>query len=167
MDNEEAKASARELNHQYDAGFISLERFLEEVKKVTGRDYDIIKSARSSEDAKNSRLISYIKELKEKEYKLGILSNVATNWVRDYLLTAEEQRLFDAMVFSFEAGTTKPDPRIYELILEKLSVRPDAAVFIDDTGRYCQAAKELGMKAILYDDFPQMKEELEKLLKAV
>ncbi|HLG91174.1 MAG TPA: HAD family phosphatase [Candidatus Saccharimonadales bacterium] len=164
LDTEEAKAAARELNRQYDASLISLERFLEGIKKVTGRDYDIIKSARSSEDAKNTQLINYIKLLKEKNYKLGILSNVATNWVRDYLLTAEEQGLFDAMVFSFEEGFTKPDPRIYEMVLKQLGAQPEEAVFIDDTERYCQAAQEIGIRAIWYKDFSQMKKELEALL---
>jgi len=163
LHDETAKETARYLNHQYDAGLISLEKFLEGVKKATGRDYDIINSARSSEGAKNTDLIEYIRELK-KQYKIGILSNVATNWVRDYLLTAEEQKLFDAMVFSFEAGTTKPDPRIYEAILEKLGVIPEEAVFTDDARHYCDAARQLGMKSILYVDFPSFKQQLEESL---
>ena len=166
LPDEAAKETARYLNHQYDAGLISLERFLEGVKKATGRDYDIINSARSSEGAKNVHLIEYIRQLKKK-YKVGILSNVATNWVRDYLLTPEEQKLFDAMVFSFETGTSKPDPRIYKTILEKLDVKPEQAVFTDDARHYCDAARQLGMEAIWYEDLPSFKRQLEKLLAAV
>src|SRR5436305_1028124 len=95
LPTDSAKETARSLNHQYDAGLISLEKFLGGVKQATGRDFDIIKSARSSEDAKNTKLIEYIRQLKE-EYKIGILSNVATNWIRDYLLTTDEQKFFDA-----------------------------------------------------------------------
>ena len=54
IENSKARKLARELNHQYDAGLISLERFLEGVKSCTGRDYDIINSARSSENASTS-----------------------------------------------------------------------------------------------------------------
>src|SRR5438105_1455961 len=83
LNDQKAREAARELNHQYDAGLISLEKFLEGVKQATGKNYDIINSARSSEDAKNHQLIDYIRQLKKK-YKIGVLSNVATNWVRDY-----------------------------------------------------------------------------------
>jgi epoxide hydrolase-like predicted phosphatase len=165
LNDEAAKASARSLNHQYDAGQISLEKFLEGVKQATGRDYDIINSARSSEGAKNTVLIEYIRQLKQ-DYKIGILSNVATNWVRDYLLTEDEQALFDTMVFSFEAGTTKPDPKIYQTVLEQLDVKPEEAVFTDDAHHYCEAARQLGMKAILYEDFDSFKRQLEPLLTA-
>jgi epoxide hydrolase-like predicted phosphatase len=165
LPDEDAKETARKLNHQYDAGLISLEKFLAGVKKATGRDYDIINSARSSEGTKNIQLIGYIRELKKK-YKIGILSNVATNWVRDYLLAKDEQALFEAMVFSFEAGTTKPDPKIYLTILEKLDVKPEEAVFTDDARHYCEAASQLGMRAIWYEDFESFREQLEKILAA-
>jgi len=82
-------------------------------------------------------------------------------------LTPEEQKLFDAMVFSFETGTTKPDPRIYKTILEKLDVKPEQAVFTDDARHYCDAARQLGMEAIWYEDLPSFKRQLEKLLAAV
>jgi len=136
---------------------------LEGVKQATGHDYDVITSVRSSENAKNIQLVEYILELKKK-YKIGMISNVATNWVRDYLLTEEEQKLFDVMIFSFEVGTTKPDPRIYEDTIQKLSVEAKECVFIDDVERYCEGARAVGMQAILYEDFDQMKIDLEKLL---
>ncbi|MDO8591872.1 MAG: HAD family phosphatase [bacterium] len=155
--------TAKKLNHQYDAGLISLEKFLEGVQAATGHDFDVITSARSSEDAKNAQLVEYIRGLK-KNYKIGMISNVATNWVRDYLLTTEEQKLFDVMVFSFEVGTTKPDPRIYEEALSKLGVVAQDCVFVDDVERYCEAARVMGMKAVLYQDFEQMKTDMEKVI---
>ncbi len=161
----EGVETAKELNHQYDAGLISLERFLEGVQQATGHDFDIINSARSSEGAKNVQLIDYIRGLK-KQYKIGMISNVATNWVRDYLLTIEEQQLFDVMVFSFEIGTIKPDPRVYEAAIQKLDTHAQDCVFIDDAERYCAGARAVGMQAVLYRDFDQMKTELEKLLSA-
>lgn len=168
LPNDEVVKKAKDLNHLYDNSAMGLEDFVANIHKVTGRDRQLIEGIFMNRDSvKNEALLEYIRQLKSKNYKLGILSNVATNWVREYFLTSEEQQLFDAMVFSFELGTGKPEPEIYKTILQKLSVKPQESVFIDDNERYCAAAEELGMKAILYEDFVQMETELEKILAAV
>lgn len=154
---------AQKLNHQYDAGEITRDEFLSGVAEITGYKPQQIAAVIDSETAKNLPLLNYIAALKKK-YKIGLLSNVADNWITKEFLTPDEQKLFDTMVFSFEAGTTKPDPLIFQSILEKLDVKTDEAVMIDDIESYCQAAQNLGMNAIVYKDFGQMKTELENLL---
>src|SRR3989338_6430000 len=150
-----ALEKAKELNHQYDAGLISLSCLVEAVHRITGRAPQPIEEIFSSpEPMKKTELLEYIKLLKPK-YKIGIISNVGTNWIRDYFLSKEEQALFDDMVLSFEAGTTKPDPQIYQLALERLGVKPEEAVFVDGIGRYCRAAEQLGMKSVTYVGFNQ------------
>ncbi|OGL34530.1 hypothetical protein A3F65_02715 [Candidatus Saccharibacteria bacterium RIFCSPHIGHO2_12_FULL_47_16b] len=155
---------AKELNHQYDAGLISLQDFVAAVHKITGRKPEPIEDIFvSPEPMKNTELLEYIKQLKPK-YKIGIISNVGTNWIRDYFLTEEEQALFDDMVLSFEVGTTKPDPRIYEMAAERLGVKPEEVIFIDDLEPYCEAARGVGMQSIVYQDFVQLKTALQKIL---
>ena len=56
--------------------------------------------------------------------------------------------LFDIIVESSKAGIRKPDPRIYQIACEKLSVEPAACVYLDDLGINCKPAAALGMKAI-------------------
>ena len=164
IEDKEVLHQAKELNHQYDAGLISPQDFTEAVHKLTGRAVKPIEDIFASpEPMKNHELLAYIKELKPK-YKIGLISNVGTNWIRDYFLTKEEQALFDDMVLSFEAGTTKPDPKIYQLALDRLGVKPEETVFVDDIGRYCRAAEQLGMKSVTYVGFNQFKTDLEKLL---
>jgi len=155
---------AHELMRQYSSGFLSREDFITQVAQVTGVPKEKIDSLIENSDGKNLPLMRYIGELKQKGYKIGLLSNVASNWINDYFLTPEEQALFDSMVFSYEVGTTKPEPRIYETMLKRLNVPPEQAVFIDDIERYCVAAQDLGMQAVLYQDFNQMKQELEPIL---
>ena len=70
----------------------------------------------------------------------------------------------DDIVYSHEAGMSKPDPRIYALARTRLGVRPDETVFVDDTD-YCVAgASEAGMHAIRYLDNAQVIHEIEVLL---
>lgn len=157
---------ARSLNRAYDSGIISKEDFLAGVKEVTGQEPRQVEMLLGAEIVKNTALLDYIRELRERGYKIGLLSNIATNWIRDSLLSVEEQKLFDTMVMSFEVGMVKPDPRIFALACERLGVEPEDSVMIDDIDRFCEAARGGGLHAIQYKDFKQLQPELEKLLQA-
>jgi len=58
----------------------------------------------------------------------------------------------------------KPDPRIYHLALEKLGVRPEEAVFLDDMLINVQAARSIGMSAIQFTQPEKTLEELTQFL---
>ncbi len=61
---------------------------------------------------------------------------------------AEIFSLFDAVIESSKAGVRKPDPRIYQMMCERLGVAPEACVYLDDLGINCKPAAALGMTAI-------------------
>src|SRR5665213_497026 len=94
------REQARVLNRAYDGAVISEEDFSTKLQSLTKRSKSEIQKIFFDEDpSKNTELIDYIRTLKPK-YKTAILSNIATSWVEDYLLTDDEKELFDAMVFS-------------------------------------------------------------------
>ncbi|HEV2365655.1 MAG TPA: HAD-IA family hydrolase [Caulobacteraceae bacterium] len=62
--------------------------------------------------------------------------------------TAPIMALFDAVIESSKVGVRKPDPRIYVMMCEALSVAPGACVYLDDLGINCKGAAQLGMRAI-------------------
>jgi epoxide hydrolase-like predicted phosphatase len=159
----EQQADASDLNQQYCRGMITKDAFLSSVAELTGRDASFTRELIDNEDTKNHQLLDYIRELKP-HYKIGLLSNVATPWITDTFLTSDEQALFDAFVFSYEARLTKPDPRIYQLMADRLAVQPEQCIFIDDIARYCQAARDIGMQAITYRNFIQLRQELDNVL---
>lgn len=162
---EDQKQPARDINHTYDAGFITEQQFMDEIKELTGKFPGEVEdlSLNTREATKNRELLAYIAELKPR-YKIGLLSNIASNWIRDSFLSTEEQDLFDEMIFSYEVGMTKPDPRIFTLACERLRVSGHEAVLVDDIELYCQAAKTEGLEAITYVSFSQLKSELEAVL---
>lgn len=61
---------------------------------------------------------------------------------------------FDPIIYSHEVGVAKPDPRIYALTCERLGVRPDETVFLDDTQACVDGANAYGMRALLHRDTP-------------
>lgn len=158
-------AMARDLNRSYDAGFITKEKFTTEVYELTGKRPIEVEALLDNEVGKNTQLLGHIKKLKT-QYKIGLLSNIGTSWIEDKFLSKEEQNLFDTMVFSYKVQMTKPDPRIFELVCNKLSIFPREAILIDDVDRNCNVAEEVGMRSIVYTDFASMKDQLEGILSA-
>ena len=60
----------------------------------------------------------------------------------------------------------KPEPEIYRLTLERLGGGIEAAdcVFVDDIAINCDAARELGMAAVVFETTEQARAEIEELL---
>src|SRR6266542_3086576 len=73
----------------------------------------------------------------------------------------------DLIVYSHEVGMSKPDRRIYELTCDRLAVRPDEAIFLDDVAECVDAAREVGMRAILLRDNAQAIADIEALIATV
>jgi len=163
--SESVRDDVRNAHGAYDRGLISYEDFREQASEITGAEpevFDQIFIHRTGRH-KNTTLLAHITELKS-AYKIGILSNVGTAWIREEFLTAEEQALFDDMVLSFEVGKSKPDPTVYELTCQRLGVEPSEAVFVDDLAPYCHAAEAVGMKTVQYQDFAQYRATIDQVL---
>ena len=56
--------------------------------------------------------------------------------------------LFDGVIESSVEGIRKPNPEIYKLACQRISVEPKKCLFIDDLGINLKPAKELGMRTI-------------------
>ncbi len=111
----------------------------------------------------NTELIEHTRLLRPR-YRTGILSNSFVGAREKEQAAYCFEDLVDDIVYSHEAGMSKPDPRIYALACTRLGVRPDETVFVDDTD-YCVAgASEVGMHAIRYLDNTQVIHEIEVLL---
>ena len=70
---------------------------------------------------------------------------------------------FDGVLVSGEVGVTKPDPAIFELLCRRFDLHPERTLFVDDTNRHVEAARELGFKTIRFSDPDQLRAELVEL----
>jgi len=87
-------------------------------------------------------------------YQLAVLSEVPGEW-GDYLVRKFElDRIFDVMVLSGHVGVTKPDIRIFHMVLEKLG-RDRSYSFIDDSVENLAVASDFGWRTIwMRNHFP-------------
>jgi len=113
----------------------------------------------------NKEMIDLIKTLKQsKKYKIFALSNInSSHW--DYLSKRDSgfYQLFDKCILSFRVHMTKPDPRIFQLIIKEASCKPENILYIDDGLNNIRSARELGIHAIHYTGVNNLKEEFKKL----
>jgi 2-haloacid dehalogenase len=70
---------------------------------------------------------------------------------------------FDAYVISGLEGVAKPDRRIFEILLRRHGLRPQASVFIDDQARNVAAARELGLVGLHFSSAARLRQDLSGL----
>ncbi len=70
---------------------------------------------------------------------------------------------FDEIVLSGEVELIKPDPRIFELLLEKTGHAAGECVFIDDSEKNIAAAQALGFQVIRYVSAGHLESELRRM----
>lgn len=101
-----------------------------------------------------------------KTYKVGLITNFSDDLRERLAGPWSVEGAFDAIVISCEVGMVKPDPRIFQLALKKLGVRPHEAVFIDDRPHNVEGARKVGLHAISFENKQQALNELDTLLAA-
>ena len=114
-------------------------------------------------EARNDKLLTYILDLRA-TYKTGMLSNIAGSSLARRFPDDELKSYFDVVVASGDIGFAKPERQAYEIVADRLNLRCDECVFIDDRELFCEGATSVGMRAIVYTNFAQCKYDLETLL---
>lgn len=98
-------------------------------------------------------------------YKLAVLSNSPpdlSRWLSEWNML----HLFNVVFCSGDEGIVKPEPAAFKTTLDRLGVRPEEAVFIDDTDEHVKAARSLGMHGILFTNAHALADELKEILEA-
>lgn len=104
------------------------------------------------------------------KFKTGcITNNLPANAIGSLggrsIYVAEVMALFDYVIESAKIGLRKPDPRIYQMMVDALDVDPENCVYLDDLGVNLKPAREIGMTTIKVLDATQAIIELEALTK--
>ena len=153
------------LQDKFELGEISEIDFFRIIKKqcnfsITQKEFFKEYTSRIFENIQST--LALIKKLK-KNYKVALLSNT-TKVDFDFLIkNLKEFPLFDAVTLSFELGFVKPEKEIFIDLLNKLNLKPNECVFIDDIKEYSDVASKLGIHGIHYTSYENLIKELKKL----
>lgn len=108
----------------------------------------------------NAPFIAFLQSLRP-AYRTAALSNAWSGTRAAMRTHYGMDRMVDLMIFSDEEEMAKPDARIYHLAAERLGLRPEEALFVDDVPRNVEAARAVGMRAVHFRDTPQAIAEIE------
>jgi putative hydrolase of the HAD superfamily len=114
----------------------------------------------------NQPMIDYMRELRGRGYKMAICTNNIREWEDLWRAKLPVDEIFEVVVDSAFVGFRKPEPQIYQLTLDRLGVDAQAALLVDDVELNCDAARELGMRAVWFRDTAQAISEIEAALAA-
>lgn len=89
--------------------------------------------------------IQIIEELRQKGYRIGLLSNIDRHFLDEFLSYQNTGELFDVILASSEAGANKPDRKIFEVMAERLGASFDEWFFTDDSQTNVDAAQSYGI----------------------
>ncbi|MEE1030804.1 MAG: HAD family phosphatase [Ruminococcus sp.] len=155
------------LWEESDRGALSTEELVEGfVKNNPAYKEQIVRAHRQVGDSIElfPYVIDWMADLKERGYRLYILSNYA-----EYTYQQTEDKMaflpfMDGAVFSYECKYIKPEKEIYAYLCEKYHLNPDECVFLDDRQSNIDGAVQAGMKGILFENYEQATDALHVLL---
>lgn len=109
------------------------------------------------------KMYDWILQLKQEGYAIYGL----TNWsIETFPLVKDKYAIFklmDGIVMSGEEKVTKPDAKIYHILLNRYQLAPEECVFFDDNLNNVIAAQNIGIHAVQFQSMEQAKCELPKI----
>jgi putative hydrolase of the HAD superfamily len=111
----------------------------------------------------NAPMVEWARSVGHAGFQTGILSNMCFELIvaleRTFLWLGE----FRYSTWSCRVRLAKPDPGIFQLALDKLQVRAEETLFIDDRPENIRAAEAAGISGIVFEDVPRLHADLEGL----
>lgn len=153
LDIKEWSAEMGDLNKAFEVGTISETDFLSGFQKqIPHASLETIKANWNTilMDFPLYRL-EFLQMLSQK-YRLFLLSNTDAIHIQHFEETVGASfyssfyQCFEKVYFSFDLGLRKPDPAIFEYVIQKNNLSPKRTLFVDDKKENTDAAEKLGFK---------------------
>jgi 2-haloacid dehalogenase len=167
MENFFDKVGLYDWNATLDAG----KPFAEGVKELQDRFPEYAKEIQLFDDEWRRTVkgcfpesVALLKKLKSSGLRIYGLSNWSWEKAEGLIKEYDFFKLFDGMVISGIEKVNKPDPRIYQILLDRYHLKAEECVFIDDNAANIQAADALGFNAIIFDDIHNVTDKLKSLI---
>lgn len=161
------EAGFRKYRNLYDGDFLSLSEMYARIWADAGLAPNaqavdrICEADVSSWLYRNERTLVWMKSLKARGFKIGILTNMPSSFGRDHFRRAfaDFVGLADAMVISGEEKLYKPQPEIYRCLQDRIGFAPSELCFIDDLAVNIAGAKSCGWHGIRFGSNDQVERD--------
>jgi putative hydrolase of the HAD superfamily len=151
-----------EASQKVDGGQINMDQFFALLSSLSGQPATSIEREFESTSGVNQEVLAIVDTLR-KHYKVGLLSNAPSKFIRGILQDNNLERFFDEIVISSEVGYIKPEQEIFRITLDSLSTQPSETLFIDDSKHHIEGAEKANIRSIQFFSAAQLSEELKKV----
>ncbi len=107
--------------------------------------------------------VELVDALRKRGHRLYAL----TNWSAETFPVAQARfaflRWFEDIVVSGEVKLAKPDPRIFQLTIQRCGLTPASTLYVDDARRNVEVAREFGLRALHFEHPRKLQADLERL----
>jgi len=155
----------------YDRGSLDARGYWKYFGEQAGRKYSDAEITRLSELdisvwlSMNDAMLELAREVRNAGITTAILSNMPADLMHVIRREADWLGFFDKHFFSCEIGVVKPEPGIYQHVVNSLQVSPQSALLIDDNPENIASAKAFGLRALHFESFhgliPKLAAELD------
>lgn len=161
-DWEISKKYFSDIARRFDLNIISEQDTWKELAEKVGSSPEKVLQEIDAYFSVDLDLVRYMKELKDKGYKIGLISNGHHESFERRVFPAHDglRELFDQIVISSNIGMVKPDPEIYNHALDVLGSKAQEVIFIDDNQSNVVGAEAVGIRGILYVSLEKLKTDL-------
>ncbi len=105
----------------------------------------------------------YLEDLKKQGFKIYILSNLSEESYQ-YVKNYEFFKIIDGGVYSYQLKICKPNPKIYEELLNQYKILPKETIFIDDNEKNIEMSEKLGMYGVIFEDLETVKQKVNNII---
>ena len=102
----------------------------------------------------------YIKRLKERGFKLYLLTNITEdsyNYINDLI---NINKIFYGGIYSYQEHQIKPNYDIYNLLVNKFKLKKEETVFFDDKEKNVIAANNIGIKSFVFTSIDDIEKNI-------
>jgi putative hydrolase of the HAD superfamily len=158
-------AGGRHPLFELEKGLITEEQFRVQLEEALGRPLAGFTDVYWEHLDPNAEMIAFMRGLKDRGLRMALLTNNVREWEPLWRSMLPVDEIFEVVVDSAFVGMRKPEPGIYELTLERLDGMPaEECVFLDDLEHNCEAARSLGMRAVLFQSNEQAMRDVQTAL---
>ena len=158
----EARKMINDINKQKDYGLISNEEYIAQIAEIIGKTNEV-RDIVNNHVHRHIIMTDFCKKLHKEGHKIGLLSNMGEDTYDRLFPDGDE--MFDEILLSYNESIAKPNPEIYKIMADRMSIAPEECVMIDDSASNCEGAEVAGMYSIQHVTYESTLVQLNKLMK--
>lgn len=146
--------------HRGDRGEWTFEEIIQHISQDMKLDPEYIRHEIFSIPEPHQAYIDLLREEKKLGKKIVLVSN-ASDTLPDVLMKRFGiADLFDYSYISYQHKVTKPDPKVFSIVLDAIHEKGEDCLFVDDNENNLVPARTFSIETVLYEDTSEVREKI-------